>query len=137
MKPELAKITAPSERVQKLRKYYSENSAMVLDRTLAPWKCSHSRLLYAEGWAKNADAPTVVFRRSMAEKYMLENTKPVICAGELIAGQPNFAAFNKDETEKDRYYTDLLRDGAFRNHAAEPTIWRSTTQSCFLLASRA
>ena len=73
MKPELAKITAPSERVQKLRKYYSENSAMVLDRTLAPWKCSHSRLLYAEGWAKNADAPTVVFRRSMAEKYMLEN----------------------------------------------------------------
>ena len=111
LKPELAKITAPSERVKKLRKYYSENSAMVLDRTLAPWKCSHSRLLYVEGWAKNADAPTVVFRRSMAEKYMLENTKPVICTGELIVGQPNFAAFNKDETEKDRYYTDLLRDG--------------------------
>ena len=68
-------------------------------------------MLYNEGWEKNAwSADTVRLRRSAAEAYMLENTKPVIIPGELIVGQPDFSDFsNEEKTRYDKYIkTELI-----------------------------
>ena len=107
MKPRIEELSTPSGRIKHLRKYYSENSQMVLNRDLAPWKCSHSLYLYIEGWMKNAGAPTMKLRRSEAERYMLERSKPVIIPGELIVGQPDFSDFTQDEAEKFSKYREL------------------------------
>lgn len=92
-----------SERVDKLRDYYINNSKMSTDKSLVCWKCHRSLMLYIEGWEKNAwNTDTVRIRRSEAEKYMLENTRPVIVPGELIVGQPCFDDFLPEEEERYR-----------------------------------
>ena len=97
-------IEQKSERVCFLRNYYMNNSQMVLNRELVPWKCHRSLFLYVEGWLQNVATPTLRLRRSMAEAYMLKNMKPVICPGELIVGQPDFSPFNAEELEKFEEY---------------------------------
>ena len=72
-------VTPKTERIAFLKDYYHNNSQMDLNRALVPWKSHKSFYLYVEGWIKNAQAPTVRIRRSMAEAYMLKNMKPVIC----------------------------------------------------------
>ena len=89
--------TQKTERITFLKDYYLNNSQMVLNRDLVPWKCHKSLYLYVEGWVNNALAPTVRIRRSLAEAYMLKNIKPVICNKELIVGQPDFSPFEEDE----------------------------------------
>lgn len=64
LKPDIKKLSLPSARIRKLRKYYSENSPMVINRDLVPWKCSHSLCLYIEGWLKNENSPTLRLRRA-------------------------------------------------------------------------
>lgn len=87
-----------TQRVERLREYYLNNSKMSIDKNLACWKCHRSLMLYVEGWEKNAyNTDTARMRRSAAEAYMLEHTKPVIIPGELIAGQPDFEDFSADE----------------------------------------
>lgn len=91
--------TKRTERVKKLREYYLENSAPAQIRF---GKTLHALMLYIEGWEKNAySTNTTRIRRSAAEAYMLEHTKPVIIPGQLIVGQPNFEDFS--EEEKQRY----------------------------------
>jgi len=99
--------TQKTERITFLKDYYLNNSQMVLNRDLVPWKCHKSLYLYVEGWIKNAQAPTVRIRRSMAEAYMLKNMKPVICKKELIVGQPDFSDFTPEESEKFEEYKKL------------------------------
>ena len=88
---------AKSDRVVEFREYYLTHSKMSLDKSLAPWQCHRSRVLYNEGWEKNTSAATVRLRRSMAEAYMLEHTRPVILPNELIVGQPCFDDFSEEE----------------------------------------
>lgn len=97
--------TERSSRIEKLREYYLNNSPMSLNKNLVCWKCHRSLMLYIEGWEKNAwSADTVRLRRSAAEAYMLENTKPIIIPGELIVGQPDFSDFSDEEkTRYDEY----------------------------------
>ncbi len=88
----------PTERVKRLREYYLNNSPMSVNRDLTVWHCHRSFLLYQEGFeAAFWSADTLRIRRSMAEKYLLENTRPVIIPDELIVGQPDFSDFNEDE----------------------------------------
>ena len=76
-------ITKKPERINKLRDYYRNNSKMVTDENVVCWKCHRSLMLYLEGWEKNVcNTDTARIRRSAAESYMLENTKPVIIPGE-------------------------------------------------------
>lgn len=91
-----------SERVDKLRDYYLNNSKMSTDKSLVCWKCHRSLMLYIEGWKNARNTDTVRIRRSEAEKYMLENTRPVIVPGELIVGQPCFDDFLPEEEERYR-----------------------------------
>ena len=130
MKPDLSKLSIASERVKKLRECYFNNSPMVVNRELVPWKCSHSLYLYTEGWLNRGYAPTVKLRRAEAERYMLERTKPVIIPGELIVGQPDFSPFTDEEAEK---YKHIM---LFRPRAAEPTTWRSIIRSSSKTASK-
>lgn len=59
----------------------------------------------------------------MAEKWLLEHTKPIICAGELIVGQPDYFPFSPEEEAKykemDHLYEHVipLRRGRF-DHVA-------------------
>lgn len=100
-------ITEKTERIKKLRDYYLNNSKMVNDKNVGFWKSHRSLLLYLEGWDKSGrNADTIRIRRSLAEKYMLENTKPVIIQGELIVGQPNFENFTTDEQCRYDSYMD-------------------------------
>ena len=89
-----------SNRIDKLREYYLTHSKMSIDKKLTCWKCHRSLALYVEGWEKNSDAPTVRMRRSLAEAYMLKNTKPVILPNELIVGQPCFDDFSEEEQKR-------------------------------------
>lgn len=100
-----------SLRVEKLRKYYLENSKMVTDENIFCWKCHRSLMLYVEGWEKNAwNTDTARIRRSAAEAYMLENTKPIIIPGELIVGQPCFDDFSEEEEKR---YEKCLKGESF------------------------
>lgn len=91
----------PTERVLKLRKYYLENSPMSVNRDLVSWHCHRSLLLYQEGFeAAWRDADTLRIRRSMAEKYLLSNTRPVIIEGELLSGQPDLRDFTEEEAAR-------------------------------------
>ena len=99
------------KRIAFLKDYYLNNSQMVLNRDLVPWKCHRSLYLYVEGWVKNAQAPTVRLRRSMAEAYMLENMNPVICNKELIVGQPDFSPFEPNEQIQFEEYKKIYRQG--------------------------
>lgn len=103
--------TAKTERISYLKDYYLKNSKMVLNRDLVPWKCHRTMYLYVEGWIKNSRAQTVRLRRSLAEAYMLENLKPVICEKELIVGQPDFSSFTPEEQEKYNGYVRMFYDG--------------------------
>ena len=103
--------TPKTERISFLKNYYLNNSQMVLNRDLVPWKCHKSLYLYTEGWIKSASAPTVRIRRSMAEAYMLKNMVPVICEKELIVGQPDFSPFTSEELLKYEEYTKLGKEG--------------------------
>ena len=103
--------TPKTERITFLKDYYLNNSPMVLNRDLMPWKCHKSLYLYVEGWVKNSSAPTVRLRRSMAEAYMLENMKPVICKKELLAGQPDFSPFEPDEQIQFEEYQKIYKNG--------------------------
>ncbi len=99
-----------TQRVEKLRNYYLNNSKMATDKSTVSWKCHRSLLLYLEGWEKSArSTDTVRIRRSAAEKYMLENTIPVIVPGELIVGQPCFDEFLPDEEKR---YAEYLKQEA-------------------------
>ncbi len=90
-----------SLRVNRLREYYLKNSKMANDSKIVCWKCHRSLMLYVEGWEKSAGtADTVRIRRSEAEAYMLENTRPIIIPGELIVGQPCFDDFSEEESKK-------------------------------------
>lgn len=90
-----------TERIDKLRSYYLKNSKMATDEGTVCWKCHRSLMLYVDGWRKNAwNSDTARIRRSMAEAYMLENTRPVIIPGELIVGQPCFDDFTEEEKIK-------------------------------------
>lgn len=102
--------TTKTERITYLKDYYLNNSPLVLNRKLVPWKCHKSLYLYVEGWIKNSDAPTVRLRRSMAEAYMLKNIKPVICEKELIVGQPDFSPFEPDEQIKFEEYKKIYKN---------------------------
>ena len=103
--------TSKSSRIPFLKDYYLNNSQMVLNRDLVPWKCHRSLFLYVEGWIKNDRSPTVRLRRSMAEAYMLKNIKPVICNKELIVGQPDFSPFDTDEQIQFEEYTKIFKQG--------------------------
>lgn len=89
-----------SERIPRLRAYYLSHAQMAVDRSLVPWKCGRSLLLYCEGWEAASHAPTVRLRRSQAEAYLLKNTVPVIFPGDLIVGQPDFRPFTAEEEER-------------------------------------
>lgn len=96
-----------SPRIARLREYYLNNSAMSINKELVCWKCQHSLMLYIQGWKKAEwTADTTRIRRSMAEAYMLEHTKPIIIPGELIVGQPNFTPFSEEEQKE---YDDCLK----------------------------
>lgn len=85
--------------MSRLRDYYLNNSKMAIDDKIFCWKCHRSLMLYIEGWKKNVwTADTVRIRRSAAEAYMLENTRPVIIQGELIVWQPCFDDFSEEES---------------------------------------
>lgn len=87
-----------SDRIERLKEYYMNNSKMITDKEIVCWKCHRSLMLYVEGWRKNAwSTDTARIRRSAAEAYMLENTRPVIIPGELIVGQPCFDDFTPEE----------------------------------------
>jgi formate C-acetyltransferase len=103
--------TSKTERINFLKDYYLNNSQMVLNRDLVPWKCHKSLYLYVEGWVNNAMAPTVRIRRSLAEAYMLKNIKPVICNKELIVGQPDFSPFEEDEQILFEEYKKIYEEG--------------------------
>lgn len=103
--------TSKTERITFLKDYYLNNSQMVLNRDLVPWKCHKSLYLYVEGWVNNALVPTVRLRRSLAEAYMLKNMKPVICNKELIVGQPDFSPFEGDEQIQFEEYNKIYMDG--------------------------
>ena len=90
--------TKRSSRIGKLREYYLNNSPMSINKNLVCWKCHRSLMLYNEGWARSEwSSDTVRLRRSAAEAYMLENTRPIIIPGELIVGQPDLSDFSDDE----------------------------------------
>ena len=92
--------TKRSSRIGKLREYYLNNSPMSINKKLVCWKCHRSLMLYNEGWEKSAwSADTVRLRRSAAEAYLLENTRPSIIPRELIVGQPDLSDFSDDEEE--------------------------------------
>lgn len=98
------------DRIEKLKEYYRTNSKMVTDPSVVFYKCHRSLKLYIEGWKESIHlTDTARMRRSMAEKFMLENTNPVIIPGELIVGQPDFADFTQEELKKYENYTDLNR----------------------------
>lgn len=99
-------ISERSERVLRLREYYLNHSPMSVNKELVCWKCHHSLRLYIEGWMMSKEAPTTRIRRSMAEAYMLEHTKPMIEPGELIVGQPDFTPFTEEEQKA---YEEYLR----------------------------
>ena len=103
--------TPKTERITFLRNYYLNNSQMVLNRDLVPWKCHKSLYLYVEGWVNNAQASTVRLRRSMAEAYMLKNINPIICKKELIVGQPDFSPFEPDEQIQFEEYKKIFKHG--------------------------
>ena len=88
---------AATERIRRLREYYINNSPISVNREMVSWKSHRSLLLYNEGWMKSSSAQTSKLRRSMAEAYLMENTKPVIIPGELLVGQPNLAPFTPEE----------------------------------------
>lgn len=101
------KVAGKTARVEKLRDYYLKNSKMSTDIDVAFWKCHRSLMLYVDGWEKNVHtAATARIRRSLAEAYMLENTRPVIIPGELIVGQPCFDDFSPEEEKK---YAECLK----------------------------
>ena len=87
----------PTSRVQALREYYINNSPLSVNKDMVCWKSHRSMLLYIEGWQKAYGAPTTRIRRSMAEAYMLANTKPIIVPHELITGQANLTDFTPEE----------------------------------------
>ena len=91
-------------RIDYLKDYYLNNSPMVLDRELTPWKCHREYYLFVEGWMENTAAPTLRLRRSMSEAYMLERLKPIIFEKELIVGQPDFTPFSEEEAKKYEEY---------------------------------
>lgn len=101
--------TPKTERITFLKDYYLNNSQMVLNRDLVPWKCHKSLYHYVKGWIKNADEPTLRLRRSMAEAYMLENIHPVICHKELIVGQPDFSPFEPDDQIQFEEYKKIFK----------------------------
>ncbi len=115
--------TGMSERIPRLREYYLHNSPLSVDRDLTPWLCHRTKLLYTEGWLQSVEAPTVRLRRAMAEKWLLEHTKPIICEGELIVGQPDYFPFSEEEErryrEMDVLYENVIppRRGRF-DHVA-------------------
>ncbi len=108
----------PTKRVKRLREYYLNNSPMSVNRELVAWHCHRSMLLYQEGFeTARYSADTLRIRRSMAEKYLLENTRPIIIEGELIVGQPDLRDFSEDEqarfkaAEKKFYEVTPLKRG--------------------------
>lgn len=108
-----------SNRIARLREYYLNNSAMSVNKELVCWKCHRSLMLYIEGWEQAEwDADTTRIRRSMAESYMLEHTKPIILPGELIVGQPNFTPFSESEQKK---YEECLK----KEHCMPPKRGRA------------
>ncbi len=117
-----------SSRIDMLREYYLNNSKMATDKSTVCWKCHRSLLLYNEGWQKNPyTTDTVKIRRSVAEAYMLENTKPVIIPGELIVGQPNFEDFTEEEQaryDKCAEYTTIMpiKRGRYDHLALDYTL---------------
>ena len=93
-----------TDRITKLREYYINNSPMSVNRDFVMWKCHRSKMLFIEGWLGATEAPTTKLRYSMAEAYMLKNTRPIIEKGELLVGQPDLSPFSKEEQEKyDKY----------------------------------
>lgn len=95
----MKKITCLSQtkRIRDLRKYYLENSPVSKNSSLGVGMCHRALLLYNVGWEKSKNAPTVKIRRACAEKYLLENMRPVIIRGELICGQPDYSEFSDRE----------------------------------------
>ena len=90
-------------RIDELKDYYLKFSKIANNKEGISM-CHRSLKLYVEGWKTNAcNAPTAKIRRSMAEGYMLENTRPVIIPGELIVGQPCFDDFSPEEEEYKEY----------------------------------
>lgn len=101
--------TKRSSRIEKLREYYLNNSPMSINKNLVCWKCHRSLMLYNEGWERSEiSADTVRLRRSAAEAYMLENTRPIIIPGELIVGQPDLSDFSDDEEKR---YNEYIKTG--------------------------
>lgn len=96
-----------SERIEKLREYYLNNSPMAINEDIYCWKCHRSLMLYVEGWEKNQwTSDTTRIRRSLAEAYMLKNTSPVILPGELICGQPDYSDFSSEEQKRFEEYSE-------------------------------
>lgn len=96
-----------TQRIANLREYYLNNSKMATDKETVCWKCHRSLLLYFEGWCRSCwSTDTARIRKSAAEAYMLENTRPVIIPGELIVGQPDFTPFSEDEQKR---YDECLK----------------------------
>lgn len=100
-------VCEKSERIDRLRDYYINNSKMSTDKSTVCWKCHRSLMLYFEGWCRSCwSTDTARIRKSAAEAYMLENTKPVIIPGELIVGQPDFTPFSEEEQKR---YDECLK----------------------------
>jgi len=93
-----------TDRVKNLREWYLGHSPMSVNRDLVAWKCHRSLYYYVEGWIKSSGAATVRLRRAMAEAHMLRSLEPVIDAGELVVGQPDFTPFSPEEEETYRRY---------------------------------
>lgn len=93
-----------TKRVEHLREYYLKEEPRVR-RLIGDNRKHRARFLYLEGWENLKEtAPTLKLRKSMAESYMLKNTKPHITKGELIVGQPDLREFEPEEQAKyDQY----------------------------------
>ena len=82
-------------RVEALRKAY-------LNSEMARCKLSYERarrmsLLYKQGWNTYPDVVDPILRRAYADAFLLDYMAPVIVAGELIVGQPDFSPLTSEE----------------------------------------
>lgn len=57
----------------------------------------YQTLYFLEGWEKYSNEPTSVLRRARAEAEVLLRSRPIIEAGELVTGQPDFLPFTPEE----------------------------------------
>ena len=117
----MIKRTPPTERVEKLRALYL--AGPVMQENLSYCRTRRQRLLYAKGYAESGFADTARLRRAYAEAYVLKNMRPVINAGEMIVGLPDFTPLTPEETAENAEYEEkMVGAPVARNHGGHMTL---------------